>query len=51
VKAYQQQYPAYFDPNYIDAVKQARIAIAQGAPRDAVIQRLKEQGLAPPGDL
>jgi len=51
VKAYQQQFPSYFDPNYIDAVKQARSAIAKGAPRDAVIQRLKEQGLAPPGDL
>jgi hypothetical protein len=32
-------------------VELAREAIAKGASKDAVIQRLKENGIAPPGDL
>ena len=53
VRTYQQQYPTYFkaDPTAKDPVAAAREAIGKGAPRDAVIQRLKENGIAPPGDL
>jgi hypothetical protein len=52
VQSYQQQYPAFFDTKYIDAITQARIAINRDKkPREAVIQRLKELGYTIPGDL
>jgi hypothetical protein len=53
VRIYQQQYPTYFkaDPTAKTPVELAREAIGKGASRDAVIQRLKENGIAPPGDL
>jgi len=52
IQSYQQQYPAFFDTKYIDAIKQARIAINRDKkPREAVIQRLKELGYTIPGDL
>ena len=53
VQSYQQQYPSYFkiDPTAKTPVEEARAAIAKGANRDAVIKRLKENGIAPPGDL
>jgi hypothetical protein len=53
VQSYQQQYPSYFkiDPAAKTPVEEARAAIAKGANRDAVIKRLKENGIAPPGDL
>jgi hypothetical protein len=53
IQSYQQQYPSVFkaDPTAKTPVEQARAAIAGGASREAVIQRLKENGIAPPGDL
>jgi hypothetical protein len=32
-------------------INEARDAIRRGASRDAVIQRLKDMGITPPGDL
>lgn len=53
VRTYQQQYPTYFkaDPTAKDPIAEARKALAKGASKDAIIQRLKENGIEPPGDL